>query len=67
MMRVDALNLHVDPVRPEIIGMQQITILHVFDSEKRKSKDILADETLSQVCSTIKRKSESFMIDESSI
>ena len=34
MMRDDALNFHVDPVRMEMTGTQQIPIFHVCDSDK---------------------------------
>ena len=47
MMIADALNSHVDPIRAEITGMQQIPISRFFDLDKRKSKEILADKTLS--------------------
>ena len=46
--------------------MQQIPILHVCDSDKRKLKNILADKHLSQVYSTYKGESESVVVDESS-
>ena len=47
MMISDALNSHVDPVRTEMTGTQQILILHVFDLDESKSKEILADKNLS--------------------
>ena len=56
MMRADAFNLHVDPVRTEITGTQQIPILHVCDSGKRKPKGIISDGTLLQVVYTDKSK-----------
>ena len=56
MMRADALNLHVDPVRTEMTSMQQIMISHVCDSYKSKSKGIIKDENLLQVCSTADSK-----------
>ena len=52
MMRSDALNFNVDPVRTKMTGMQQIPISYVCDSEDSKSKGIIADKNLSQVCST---------------
>ena len=64
MMRADAFNLHVDPVRTEITGTQQIPILHVCDLGKSKSKGITSDETLLQVFYTDKSKSESVIVDE---
>ena len=34
MMRADNLNSHVDPVRTEMTGMQQVPILHVCDLDE---------------------------------
>ena len=34
MMRADALNSHVEPVRREITGTQKIPISHVCDSDE---------------------------------
>ena len=50
MMRDDALNSHVDPVRTEMTSMQQILISHVCDSYKSESKGIIAYKISSQVC-----------------
>ena len=36
IMRANALNSHVDPVRIKMTGTQQITILRVFDLYKSK-------------------------------
>ena len=66
MMRDDAFNLHVDSVRAEITGTQHISISHVCFSEDSKSKVIIVDENLSQVCSRNKNKSESVISNESS-
>ena len=63
-MRSIAFNFHVDPVRNKITGMQQIPILHVCDFYKCKSKGIIADKNLSQVCSTDKSKSESVIVNK---
>ena len=65
-MRDDAFNSHVEPVRMEMIGTQQILISHVCDSDERKSKGILADENLFQVCYTDESESESVIVDERS-
>ena len=54
MMRYGAFNSHVDTVRTEITGMQQILISQVCDLDKSKSKGIFAEKKLSQVCSTEK-------------
>ena len=65
-MRADALNLHVDPVRTEMTGMQQILIFNVCDFGDIKSKGIITDKNLLQVCSTDKSKPESVIVNESS-
>ena len=52
MMRADAFNFHVDAVRTEMPGTQHIPILHVYSSDESESKRIIAEENLSQVCST---------------
>ena len=64
MMRADAFNLHVDSVRTEMTGTQQILILHICDLDKSESKGITVEENSSQVYSTDERKSESLIADE---
>ena len=64
MMRADALNLHVYPVRMEMTDMQHIPISHVCDVDDSKSKEILVDGNLFQVCSTEEGESESVIVDE---
>ena len=44
-------------------GMKQIPILHLCDSDKRKSKGIIANNNLSQVCSTDDSESEIIIVD----
>ena len=66
MMRADALNSHIDPVRTETTGTQHIPISHVCDSDKSESKEILADETLLKVCYTDESESENITANESS-
>ena len=66
MMRSDALNFHVDPVRTEMIGTQQIPISHIFDFDESESKEIPAEKKLLQFCSTDDGVSESVIVDESS-
>ena len=46
-MRADDLNFHVEPVRTEMTGTQQILISHICDSDESKSKFILAEKKLS--------------------
>ena len=38
IMRADAFNLHVDPVRTEMTGTKQIMISYVCDSEKKENQ-----------------------------
>ena len=66
MMRADALDSHVYPVRTEMTGTKQIFILHVWSTNKRESKEFLLDEHLSQVCSTDEDESRGITVDESS-
>ena len=66
MVRADAFNLNVDPVRTKMTGTKQIPISHVFNLDKSKSKGIIADKNLLQVCSTDESESESVIFNESS-
>ena len=66
-MRDDSLNPHIDPVRTEITGTEQIPISHICDSDERASKRIIVDENLSQVCSTNEGDPESVIVDENSM
>ena len=66
MMRSDALNYHVDPIRTEMTDTQHILISHVCDLDERESKEFLADKNLSKVCYMDKGESESVTVDESS-
>ena len=65
MMRFDALNLHVYPVRKKMTGTKNISILHVCSTDKSESADFLVDKTLLQICSTDKDESKSIIVDES--
>ena len=51
MIRSDAFNSRVDPVKTKITGKQHIPILHVCYSYKSESKGFIVDENSSQVCS----------------
>ena len=64
MMIDDAFNFHVEPVISEMTGMHQIPILHVCSSYKSKSKGIIEDKDLLQVCYTDEIKSESIRVDD---
>ena len=66
MMKADAFNLYIDPVRTEMTDTQHIPISHVCDLYKSESKYILTDEKLLQVRSTDEEESESVIVDESS-
>ena len=48
-----------------MIGTQQILIFHICDLDESKSKQIIADNILSQVYSTDESKSESVIVHES--
>ena len=63
-MRADALNFPVDPVRKKTTGMQQIPISYVCDLYKKKSKGIIADKKMLQVCFMDRSESESIIIDD---
>ena len=52
MMRDDDLNLHFYPVRTKITATKKNLISHVCSTDKRKLKDFLINETLSQIFST---------------
>ena len=52
MMRDDALNLYVYPVRTEMNVTQQILISHFYSKDDSESEEFLVDKSLSQVCST---------------
>ena len=47
--------------------MQQILILHVYDSDESESKGINTDKKVSQGCSMDDRWAESVIVNESSI
>ena len=49
MMRADALNSHVDPVRTEITGAKHIPISHIFSGDDNESKEFLVDKYLLQI------------------
>ena len=52
MMRADALNSHVYPVRMEMIDTKQIPISHICYMDKIKLTEFLVNETLLQIFST---------------
>ena len=56
MMKADALNLDINPVRKKMTGTKQIPISHFCSTDESKSTEFLADENLSQVYSTDKGK-----------
>ena len=66
MMRADAFNTQVNPVRTKMTGTQHIPILQVLSLDRRVSTWIIADKNLSKVYSTGKRKSESVIVDKRS-
>ena len=66
MMRYDALNLHVYPIRTEITATKQIPTLQVCSTDNSELKEFLVDKTLSQICSTEKDDSKGIIIKECS-
>ena len=60
MMRADALNLHVYPVRTEMTAPSS----HVFSTDKEKSKLIIVHETLLQSCSMNEGESKRNIVNE---
>ena len=65
MIRSDAFNSNIDPVRTEMTDKKQIQISHVCNSHEKKSTRILAGKNLLQVSSTDERKLENIIVDES--
>ena len=63
MMRDDALNSHVYPVRTEITATKQILISHVFSTCESELKEFLGDKTLLQICSTDEDESKCITVD----
>ena len=66
IVRSDALNLHIYPVRTEMTGMDHIPMSHVCSKDQSESEEFPVDETLPQVYSTDKDESKSIFVDESS-
>ena len=64
MIRADVFNYNVDPIRTKVTGTQHIPTLYVYDQDEKKSKGIITDKNLSQVCSTDKSESEIGIVDE---
>ena len=52
MMRADALNSHVYPVRMEMTATKYIPVLHVCSTGESELKEFLVNKTLSHICST---------------
>ena len=66
MMRADALNLRVYPVKTEITGTQQIPTSQIYFTDNNKLEEFLAGKTLLHVYSTDEDESKGIIIDESS-
>ena len=64
VLRADAFNSQIDPIKKEMTGTQHIPILYVYSLDESESKGFIADENLSQVCSTYESESESVIVDE---
>ena len=63
MMRANAFNFHVEPVRTQMTNTQQIPILQVCSTDKSKSKLIIVDKNLLQVCSMDEIESERVIVN----
>ena len=59
MMRADALNLHVYPVRTEMTDPS----LHVCSTDKIELKEFIVNKTLLQRCSMDKDKSKGIIVE----
>ena len=46
MMRSDAVNLHIYPVRVEMNGAKHIPILHVCSMNNNESKELFVDKNI---------------------
>ena len=46
MMRYDAINSYIDPVRTKMNGTKHILISHVFSMDKSESKEFLTKKNL---------------------
>ena len=66
MVKADALNSQVYPVRMEMTATRQIPTSHIFSTYESELKEFLSEETLSQICSTDKDESKGVIVDESS-
>ena len=64
MMRADALNLHVYPVRTDMTGTKQIPTSHIFSTDERELKAFPVDKNLSQICSTDEGESKGIIVNK---
>ena len=62
MMRADALNSHVYPVRTDVTAPS----LHVCSADESELKELLVNENLSQKCSSDEGESKGIIVDECS-
>ena len=66
MIRADTFNSQFDPIIMQMTSMQYIPILQVFCLDESKSKGIITDKNIQQVCSTYKSEKERVIVNESS-
>ena len=64
MMRADALNSHIYPVRTEMNGTEPIPTSHIYSKDKSKLKEFLVDKNISQICSTDEDESKIIIVDK---
>ena len=67
MVRSDALNLHVYPVRTETTGKKQIPTLYVCSTDESELKEFLLDKNILQIYSTDGDESKSIIVDKCSM
>ena len=67
MLRADALNLHVYPVRTEMTATKHILVSHVCSTDDSKLKGFLVDKTLLRNCSTDQDESKGIIVNKRSM
>ena len=66
MMRSDALNSHVYPVRGEMTATKHIPTSHVCSTDESKLKELPVNETLSQIYSTDAEEPKGILVNKRS-
>ena len=63
MIRADALNSHIYPVRMEMTATKNIPTSYICSTGERKLKELPVGKTLLQICSTDKGESKGIVVD----